>query len=202
MPSTSAPRAPSRPVLVASGLGGMSFRASAISRAVRAAVPDGASALCGWCSSMTSTDSKKRAACWAKCIDSTAPMAKFGAMRTATSGLVRQPLLDLAEALVGESGGADDCVDAVVDQELQVVHHDAGMGEVDDDLGLGVHQLAQRIAGVDAGGERQVVGGLHGLDHRRADLALGAQHSDSHGWQPSCRCRHARGYLWGPRGIY
>ena len=51
---------PSRPVLVASGLGGRSFRASAISRAVRAAVPDGASALCGWCSSMTSTDSKNR----------------------------------------------------------------------------------------------------------------------------------------------
>lgn len=47
MPSTSAPRAPGRLVLVASGLGGKPFRASAISFAVRAAVPDGASALCG-----------------------------------------------------------------------------------------------------------------------------------------------------------
>jgi len=47
--------------------------------------------------------------------------------------------LDLVEALVGEAGGADDRVDAVVDEELQVVHHYAGMGEVDDDLCLGVH---------------------------------------------------------------
>ncbi len=36
---------------------------------------------------MTSTDSKYRAACCAKCMDSTAPIAKFGAMSTATSGL-------------------------------------------------------------------------------------------------------------------
>ena len=46
---------------------------------------------------------------------------------------------------------------------------------------LDVGQLAQRIAGVDTGGEGQVVGGLNGLDHRRADLAFGSQHSDSHG---------------------
>ena len=35
-----------------------SRRAAAMSWAVRVAVPDGASALFGWCSSMTSTDSK------------------------------------------------------------------------------------------------------------------------------------------------
>lgn len=46
-PSTSAPRAPSSPVLVASGLGGNPRRASAMSRAVRVAVPEGASALFG-----------------------------------------------------------------------------------------------------------------------------------------------------------
>ena len=37
---------------------------------------------------MTSTDSKNRAACLANCIDSTAPIAKFGAMSTETSGFV------------------------------------------------------------------------------------------------------------------
>ena len=107
-------------------------------------------------------------------------MAKFGAMRTATSGLAASQRVDLAHAFVGEPGGADDGVDAVVDQELQVVHHDVGMGEVDDDLGAGVGEQAERIARVDPGGEGQVVGCLDGLDHRRADLALGAQHSDSH----------------------
>ncbi len=48
----------------------------------------------------------------------------------------RPASLDLLEALVGETGGADDGVDPVVDQELQVVHHDVGVGEVDDDLGV------------------------------------------------------------------
>ena len=52
--------------------------------AVRAAVPEGASTLAGWCSSMTSTDSKKGAALAAKAIMSSAPMAKFGAMSTPT----------------------------------------------------------------------------------------------------------------------
>ena len=64
MPSTSAPRAPSSEVVVASGTGGSpaSRRAAATSSAVRRAVPEGASALSGWCSSTTSTDSKYGAA--------------------------------------------------------------------------------------------------------------------------------------------
>lgn len=61
-------------------------RAFAISWAVRAAVPDGASAFFGWCSSTTSADSKKRAACWANRMVSTAPMEKFGAMSTPAPG--------------------------------------------------------------------------------------------------------------------
>ena len=36
---------------------------------------------------MTSTESKKGAACLAKCMDSTAPIAKFGAISTDASGL-------------------------------------------------------------------------------------------------------------------
>lgn len=59
MPSTRAPRAPSGSSVVASGTAGRpaSVRAAAMSADVRAAVPDGASTLFGWCSSMTSTDS-------------------------------------------------------------------------------------------------------------------------------------------------
>src|SRR5690606_3160614 len=59
-PSTSAPRAPSSWELVASGIAPAPAlaRASATSSAVRRAVPEGASALFGWCSSMISTDSK------------------------------------------------------------------------------------------------------------------------------------------------
>ena len=149
------------------------FRASAIRRAVRAAVPDGASALNGWCSSMTSTDSKKRAACLANCIDSTAPIAKFGAMSTATSGLCCEPRLHLRDALVGEPGGADHRVDAVVDEELQVVHHDVGMGEVDDDLrsALSVNALSGSPASTPAVNVRSSAA-LDGVDDRRADLAL------------------------------
>ena len=51
--------APSGSWVVASGTSPRpaSERAAAISRAVRAAVPDGASTLAGWCSSITSTDS-------------------------------------------------------------------------------------------------------------------------------------------------
>ena len=97
----------------------------------------------------------------------------------------------MAQAFVGEAGGADDGVDSVVDQELQVVHHDVGVREVDDDLGLAVGEQAQRIPRVDPGREREVVCGLDGLNHGRADLALGAKHSDSHGAYPSLRalCR-------------
>ncbi len=58
-PSTCAPRAPGSPVAVASGTGPnpASRRAAATSSAVRRAVPLGASALSGWCSSTISTDS-------------------------------------------------------------------------------------------------------------------------------------------------
>ena len=52
--------------------------------AVRAAVPDGASTLAGWCISMISTDSKNGAARAANDIMSSAPMAKFGAISTPT----------------------------------------------------------------------------------------------------------------------
>ena len=61
-------------------------RAAAIIDAVRSAVPDGASALPAWCSSITSAETKNRAACAANRIIKMAPMEKFGTTRTRTSG--------------------------------------------------------------------------------------------------------------------
>jgi hypothetical protein len=59
------------------------------------------------------------------------------------------------------------------------------MREVDYDLSVAFGEQAQRIARVDLGGQRQVVGILNGLDHGRPDLALAAQHSHSHVLNPS-----------------
>ncbi len=74
------PRAPST-TSCRVGSGAQSGDAAAMRRAVIIAVPDGASALASWCSSMTSAVSKNGAASSAKRIISTAPMAKFGAIR-------------------------------------------------------------------------------------------------------------------------
>ena len=59
-PSTTAPRAPSGSVWVASGMAPRpaAARAAAMPWAVATAVPEGASTLFGWWSSMTSADSK------------------------------------------------------------------------------------------------------------------------------------------------
>ena len=53
---------------------------------MRVAVPEGASALFGWCSSTISTESKNRAAWAAKRIERTAPIPKLGTTMTPSSG--------------------------------------------------------------------------------------------------------------------
>ena len=85
-PSPPGPRRGSE--VVASGMSGLpaSARAAATSCAVRVAVPEGASTLCGWCSSTISTDSKYGAAAAAKRIISTAAIPKFGAISTPVPG--------------------------------------------------------------------------------------------------------------------
>jgi hypothetical protein len=69
------------------GSGTHSVEVSAIRSAVSIAVPDGASILFSWCSSMISADSNHGAAIAARCIIRTAPMAKFGA----TTAFARSP---------------------------------------------------------------------------------------------------------------
>src|SRR6516165_1651948 len=87
-PPRAEPLAPSTADTVASG-GSPSpaaALASAIIAAVRDAVPEGASALAAWCSSITSAEVKNRAACWANRIISTAPTEKLGTTSTRTPG--------------------------------------------------------------------------------------------------------------------
>ena len=117
----------------------------ATSSAVRRAVPLGASALSGWCSSTISTDSKNRAACAANRIISTAPTAKFGATRTPTPGASASQPRSVASRSSSKPVVPTTDVDAVLDAELQVVHDGVRPGEVDRDLGAGVGQ--RRSAG-------------------------------------------------------
>lgn len=104
-------------------------------------------------------------------------------------GLGGEPGPNLIESFVGEARGAHDRVDARPDEELEVVHHHAGMGEVDDDLGLALGEQGQRITCVHARSEGQVFGRLDRTDDRRAHLALCTQHAHSHDRQPTSRSR-------------
>ena len=92
-----------------------------------------------------------------------------------------QPGADLLDSCVGETGGTDDGVDTVVDEELQVVHHDVGVGEVDDDLGGRIGERAQRVTGVDFRTQLQIGSLADRGAHRHSDLARRTQHPDSHG---------------------
>ena len=76
---------------------------SAISRAVRAAVPLGASSLRSWCSSMISALAMWRAASAAKRIISTAPIAKLGATSTLAPAAVPSARARLRAAAPGRS---------------------------------------------------------------------------------------------------
>ena len=101
--STPAPRAPGRADAVASGDGPRpaAARAAAIIDAVRSAVPDGASALFAWCSSITSAEGKYLAACSANRIIKTAPTEKFGTTRMRTSGFGADRLGEVRGWLAG-----------------------------------------------------------------------------------------------------
>ena len=73
----------------------------------------------------------------------------------------------------------------------------AGMGEVDDDLGLVIGQQAQRASPASTSADRvRSSAAVHGLHHRRTDFALGSQHRYPHRCHPrSCRlCPQLRLY--------
>ena len=111
--------------------------------AVLIAVPDGASILSSWCSSMISALSKYGAANSAKRIISTALIAK---LETITQLLPLNSVPEAFDVGVGEARRADDGVHAV---HCQPWHGDArgvSDGEVDDHLATCIGQRPQ-VAG-------------------------------------------------------
>ena len=143
---------------------------------MRTAVPDGASTLPAWCSSITSTESKNRAAWRANCMASTAPTPKLGATSTCPGRSASQPRTRVEPGGV-EAAGADDGGDAVVEGEAHVVQRGTGMRDVDDDLRAGVGQRVQGVAPVDLRHELQVRGAVDGPADLGAHPAAGAQHA-------------------------
>ena len=69
-------------------------------------------------------------------------------------------------------------MDAVLDAELEVVHHDARVREVDDRLGPGLDEQSHVVVLVDLRDELQVVGRPDRLTHLATDLAPGPE--DTH----------------------
>ena len=151
-------------------------RASPIIEAVRSAVPDGASILFAWCSSMTSAESKNRAAWAAKRIISTAPTEKFGAMSTRAVGAVGQPGAHLGQPVVAEARGADDDGHRVLDAPAQVVHHRGDVRKVHHDIAA--EQCVEWVALVHLRGQLRIRRFPHGLADGTPHSPLGAKDSD------------------------
>ena len=136
-PSTSAPRAPSRPVEVASGIGASpaSRRAAATSSAVRR---DGAARRVGLVGVVQLDDLDRLVegrGCGGEAHHQHRADREVGRDQDPDPRGVGQRLAERVEPLVVEAGRADHAVQAVADAPAQVVHHHVGMGEVDDDLG-------------------------------------------------------------------
>ena len=104
-----------RPPTVSTRVGSAphSADAAAMRLAVNRAVPEGASTLASWCSSMISAVSNHGAASSAKRIISTAPMAKLGATTQPGGALWREGSRQLGQGGVVEAGRADHRMDAV-----------------------------------------------------------------------------------------
>ena len=167
-------------LVVASGLAGRpaAARSAEISCAVRTAVPDGASTLSGWCSSMISTDSKYREALAAKAEARTEPSAKFGAIRTPTPGWPARSSWSRPSLLRIPAGGAHNGVHAVFDGEADVRLGALGDRQVHHDPGSGVDEGVQGIVPAQRGDKLQVRGGLDGLHGFGAHAPVRAQHGD------------------------
>ena len=163
------------------------------------AVPEGASRLASWCSSMISTPSMCGAAIRQKCSSSTAPMAKL-ARHDGVGAAPAEARRHVGQVGVGQPAGPDDGVDPLLGVVGHVVAHRLGDGEVDHDLGP---EVAERVDLADDGpaaGVRADVAGVDGGDQlhvgrlgdRAADLlahaAAGADHTDLlHGQQATGR---------------
>ena len=148
-------------------------RPRSISSAVRFAVPEGASSFASWCSSTISQSGMWGAISFAASIISTAPIAKFGAIRQLPFE-PRGERAQLLELLGGEPGRADHHVRAVLQAQAGVLEHGVRDREVDDDVRAATRVSAcsseTPSAGIDARHQLHVV--------RRLDrLADGLPHA-------------------------
>src|SRR4029450_9996762 len=173
-PATSPPRTPATDSRPAGERSLAPPWAAAIALAVRSAVPEGASALPAWCSSITSADGKCRAAIVAKCMARTAPRVKFGAQTgwpPSSTGALGQFL----KRPGGQAGGAGDQVDPAGQQGVGGGHGRLRRGEVDHHLDLGGDQVGQVVTDEQVPwclGEHlaELVPDLGGARHHRGQL--------------------------------
>ena len=180
-PSTLAPRAPSSDCVVASGPGPSrrAARAAAMSSAVRTAVPLGASILFG----VVQLDDLGRLVVPRGELrelhrqDRTDGEVRARRARP-TCGLSASQSRIVSQALLGDARGADDGVDALVDREANVVHHDVRVGEVDEHLGAGVGHAEQPVPRVDHRDQVEVRRGIDRLADLLTHPAAGAEHPD------------------------
>ena len=169
-PPSTPPRVPSMCVTSGCACAKSTPRAARISRAVSSAVPDGASTLPSWCSSITSTASKCGAAMLARCISSTAPSAKFDAT-TAPSFCSAQPRAQRVDALRGLTGGADHRPHAGGQRRLHEPGRELRVREVDHDVSL---RVREQLAGIGVDGVLRPAG--------RDVVARFAQRLDQRDW--------------------
>ena len=192
-PSTSAPRAPSaasRPSRPASARCRPRGGRPRPARRCAARCREGASALSGWCSSMTSTDSKNGAACCGEPHHQHRADREVRRDEHADAGRVGQPGATGRQPRVVEAGGADDGVDAVRRRRTaRLSITDVGVGEVDHHLGAGVDDAAARSSPRRPGGDQlEVVGAASTARHtsgpsgprRRARRPGSARHRPVH----------------------
>ena len=115
----------------AAGRGRPLAGAAAIIDAVRSAVPDGASALPLWCSSITSAEAKNRAGLRGEPHHQDGADGEVRHDQDAHVRMLGQPAAHLVQPVLGEPRGADHHVQVLFDTPAQVVHDHAGVGEVD-----------------------------------------------------------------------
>ena len=177
-PSTSAPRAPSRAVSVASGAGAVP--------ALRAGLGDELGGAGGGAGrgvhllgvvQLDDLDGLEVAArrSAANFMVSTAPMEKLGAMSTPVSGEAASQPFSCARRSSVQPVVPTTAWMPCRDAELEVVHHRGRGGQLDGDLGAGLGQRLQLVAAAEGGHQLHVLGGLDGPYRLGADPALGAE---------------------------
>jgi hypothetical protein len=112
--------------------------------------------------------------------------AEVGRDQHVGAGLVRLPASDRLQPGGLETRGADDGVDAVGDQELEVVHDHDRVGEVDHHVGCGQH--VHGVALIHRGDQFEICGAFDGLADLSTHAPTRAQYADlDHDHPPDIR---------------